>query len=54
MVNEYKVKISKSALSDIQKTTNWYENKQFGLGSRFKKILLNRLIPYQKALKFNP
>jgi ParE toxin of type II toxin-antitoxin system, parDE len=34
---KYKILIDEDALSDIQKATNWYNERSQGLGSRFQK-----------------
>lgn len=40
---KYKVKIEPEALADVQKISDWYNDKQIGLGKRFQKIVINQI-----------
>jgi plasmid stabilization system protein ParE len=40
---KYKIKIEPQALSDIQKITDWYNDKQAGLGKRFQKTTIKQI-----------
>lgn len=40
---KYKVKVEPQALIDIQEITDWYNDKQSGLGNRFQKTTINQI-----------
>ncbi len=42
-MKKYKVKIDQDALSDIQEITNWYNNQQKGLGTRFQNTAVKQI-----------
>ncbi len=42
-MKKYKVKIDQDALIDIQEITNWYDNKQKGLGKRFQLTAIKQI-----------
>jgi plasmid stabilization system protein ParE len=47
---KYKVKVEPRALSDISEITEWYNEKQAGLGERFKETAIKQI----DFLKNNP
>ncbi len=46
----FKIKIDKEALQDIQEITDWYNNQVVGLGSRFQRQIKSQI----NSLKINP
>ncbi len=42
-MKKYKVKIEPEALADIQEITDWYNEKQAGLGERFQKMVIRQV-----------
>lgn len=42
-MKKYKVKIEPEALADIQEITDWYNEKQAGLGGRFLKTTIKQI-----------
>jgi plasmid stabilization system protein ParE len=49
-MKKYKVKIEPEALADIQEITDWYNETQTGLGSRFQNTAIKRI----NSLNKNP
>jgi plasmid stabilization system protein ParE len=49
-MKKYKVKIEPEALADIQEISDWYNQRQKGLGSRFQKTVIKHL----DTLSVNP
>jgi plasmid stabilization system protein ParE len=54
---KYKVKVEPQALADIQEITDWYNEKQVGLGKRFQKTAINQIDglcknPYVCAIRY--
>lgn len=54
---KYKVSIEPQALADIQNITDWYNEKQAGLGKRFQKTTIKQIDnlcsnPYVCAIRF--
>jgi len=45
---KYKVKIEPEALADIQKISDWYNEKQIGLGEKFQKTAINQIDGLEK------
>jgi plasmid stabilization system protein ParE len=46
----YKIKIEPQALADIREIADWYDDKQIGLGKRFKETVVKQI----DYLKKNP
>ncbi|NOU19197.1 MAG: type II toxin-antitoxin system RelE/ParE family toxin [Bacteroidales bacterium] len=42
-MKRYKIKIEPDALTDIQKITEWYNEKQAGLGVRFQETVVKQM-----------
>jgi plasmid stabilization system protein ParE len=42
-MRKYKVKVSPTALLDIQEITDWYNNQQTGVGKRFQKASIKSI-----------
>lgn len=40
---KYKVKVAPLAVGDIQEITNWYNDKQIGLGRRFQNTVIKQI-----------
>lgn len=54
----YTIKIEPKALADIQEITNWYNQRQAGLGKRFQEMTIEqidhlRANPYCCAVRYN-
>jgi hypothetical protein len=57
-MQSYKVKIEPEAFLDIQQITNWYDNRQAGLGDRFKNTTIKQIDSLRKdpqiyAIRYN-
>jgi len=39
-MSSYKIKVFPEALTDIQKTTDWYNDQSYGVGTRFQKQVI--------------
>ncbi len=55
---DFKILISKDALSDIQSAKKWYESKSIGLGKRFEKQTATQIDnlknnPYILEIRYN-
>lgn len=45
----YKIKVFPEALTDIQKTTDWYNEQSYGLGTRFQKQVITQINKLNKT-----